>query len=156
MSASVFSLLAVALAASLAELLLPGDEGKGTKRFLKILVSLAVLLLLLRPFLGFLDSAQEFFKGDIGEITTTEADYNALFDEAIAARSKQELENRLYGFLQQQFSIEREDAHVAVSLHKDGSLHRVSVILSGKALLTDPALIEAALADLLHCEVEVR
>ena len=142
MRAAILSLIAVALAASLAELLLPGDEGKGTKRFLKMLVSLAVLLLLLRPFLGFLDAADGFFDGEVGEIPVTETDYGNLLGDAVAKRSKQD--------------IEKEDAKVTVTLEKDGTLRRVSVILSGKALLTDPDSIEARLVDLLNCEVEVR
>ena len=60
MGTAILGLVGVSLAAALAELLLPGDEGKGTKRFLRILVSLAVLLLLLRPFLSLLGSAEGF------------------------------------------------------------------------------------------------
>lgn len=156
MSGAILALLGVSLAASLGELLLPGDEGKGTKRFLRILVSLAVLLLLLRPFLSFLGSAEGFFEGEVGAIGAPDTDYSEVLQDAVARRSKEELAAGLRDFLQQQFGIEREDAEVIVSLEKDGSLRRVSVILSGKALLTDPDEIEAAIVELLGCEVEVR
>lgn len=150
------ALFGVCLAASLGELLLPGDEGKGTKRFLRILVSLAVLLLLLRPFLTLLGSAEDFFSGEVGELEQSDADYEQILTDAVARRSKQELEAGLCVFLEQRFEMEREDFKVTVSLEKDGSLCRVSVILSGKALLTDPDEVEAAIVELLGCEVEVR
>lgn len=156
MSGAILALFGVSLAATLGELLLPGDEGKGTKRFLKILVSLAVLLLLLRPFLSFLGSAEGFFKGEVGEITTTDADYGKVLNDAVARRSKAELEAGLYDVLKQQFEIQREDARVTVSLERDGTLRHVSVVLSGKALLTDPDKVKAAIVELLGCEVEVR
>ena len=53
MGNTVLGLFGVCIAAALAELLLPGDEGRGTKTALRLLVSLAVLLLLLRPFLPY-------------------------------------------------------------------------------------------------------
>ena len=156
MSGSILALFGVSLAAALAELMLPGDGNKGTKRFLRILVSLAVLLLLLQPFLSFLGSAEGFFSGEVGEIGTGEADYEAVLQDAVARRSKAELEAGLYEVLEQHFEIEKEDARVTVALEKDGSLRRVSVILSGKALTVDPDEIEAAIVALLDCEVEVR
>lgn len=92
----------------------------------------------------------------MGEIGTDEADYEAVLQDAVARRSKAELEAGLYEVLEQHFEIEKEDARVTVALEKDGSLRRVSVILSGKALTVDPDEIEAAIVALLDCEVEVR
>ena len=156
MTAFVLALLCLSLAAAIAELLLPGDEGKGTKRFLKILVSLAVLLALLRPFLHLLGSAEDFFAGDVGEMVAPQTDYSAVLQDAVARRSKKELENGIYAYLKEHFLIEREEASVQITLEGDGALRRVSVILSGKALLVDPDGVEAALGDLLGCETEVR
>lgn len=156
MTASIFSLLCLSIAAGLVELLLPHDAEKGTKRCLKILISLAVLLALLTPFLSFLDSADAFFTGDVGEIVSPETDYGAVLEDAVSRRSKQELENGIYGYLKEQFQIERENADVSVSFEKDGALRRVSVILSGKALTVDPDKIEAALFALFGCDIEVR
>jgi threonine/homoserine efflux transporter RhtA len=57
MGNTVLGLFGVCIAAALSELLLPGDEARGTKTALRLLVSLSVLLLLLRPFLPYLQKA---------------------------------------------------------------------------------------------------
>ena len=47
MQESVLALFGVSLAAALSEMLLPGEEHKGTKRSMRMLTALSVLLLLL-------------------------------------------------------------------------------------------------------------
>ena len=156
MAASVLGLFGVCLAAAMGELLLVGDEKNGTRRFLRMLVALALLLLLLRPFTRFLGGAEGFLRGEVGALEGESEEFESMLEEAVARRSKRELERGIYALLERDFEIAAEDCRVSVSLDEDGSLRRISVILSGKALLTDPEEIEAAILELLDCEVEVR
>ena len=159
MQTAVLGFLGVGVAAVLADLLVPADEGRGTKRALHTLLALAVLLLLLQPFLGFL-------RGDHGELpewvleeeseAELTAEYEAILQQAVSRGSETELKTGLRQLLQAEYGIAPEDVAISVQLRGDGTLARIELILSGKALLTDPHQLAAAIADKLQCEVEVR
>ena len=61
MQGTVLSLFGAALAAGLAELLLPNEQA-GTAKLFRFLISLVVLLLILSPFIGFLQSGEELLE----------------------------------------------------------------------------------------------
>ena len=158
MGKTVLGLFCVCLAAALAELLLPHDEGRGTKGVLRVLVSLAVLLLLLRPFVSFLGSDPtvqlEELVGESEEDTA--AGYEEIFSQAVIAGSERDLKQGLYAWLLGEHGIDARDAHIKITLGDGGSLLRVEIFLSGAALLRDPDVLERELSELLNCETEVR
>lgn len=158
MGKTVLGLFGVCLAAALAELLLPHDEGRGTKSVLRVLVSLAVLLLLLRPFVSFLRSDPtvrlEDLVGDSEEGTV--AGYEEIFSQAVVAGSERDLKQGLYAWLSKEHGIDAEDAHIKITMDDGGNLLHVEIFLSGAALLRDPHVIEGELTELLNCETEVR
>ncbi|MBR7181199.1 MAG: hypothetical protein IKD28_00245 [Clostridia bacterium] len=157
MSAGILGLFGVCVAAGMGEMLLPGDEKGGTRRFLRILVALALLLLLARPMLLLLGGGEGWLGGDWGaDAEGGEQNFEEILGEAVAKRSAEDLCAGLHAFLESEFDIAAEDAEIAVSLEKGGELRRVAVYLSGKALLVDPDEIEQAIVRLLGCEVEVR
>ena len=158
MGNTVLGLFGVGLAAGLAELLLPGEEGKGTKKALALLTTLAVLLLLLRPFVTFLQSERAFsFEGLLGESEAdVRAEYEEIFERAVAAGSERDLREGIYAWLSAEYGIEKEDAYIKISFDDRGALLRVEIYLSGSALLQDPAALGEILGNKLGCETEVR
>ena len=158
MGKTVLGLFGVCLAAALAELLLPHDEGRGTKGVLRVLVSLAVLLLLLRPFVSFLGSDPTVRLEDLvgDSVEDTAVGYEEIFSKAVIAGSERDLREGLYVWLLKEHGIDAEDAHIKITMDDGGNLLRVEVFLSGKALLCDPDVLEGELEELLNCETEVR
>ncbi len=158
MGNTVLGLFGVGLAAALAELLLPGEDGKGTKTALRLLVSLAVLLLLIRPFLSLMGSSPElYFEALVGESeANTTAQYEEIFARAVEAGSERDLAEGIYAWLLSEYGIEKEDAHLEISFDEAGALARVEIYLSGSALLRDPDVLAEALGAKLGCETEVR
>lgn len=156
MKNTVLGLFGVCVAAALAELLPMGD-GKGTRGALRVLVSLAVLLLLARPFLPFLSTSPEIpLEGLVGGGEDTAAEYEEIFHRVVNAGGERELKECLYAWLLEKHGVEREDAHIQITLQETGELLRVEIFLSGKALLLDPDVLQEELGKLLRCETEVR
>ena len=157
MTATVLGLFGVCLAAGLAELLLPGQEGSGTKVALRALTALAVLLLISRPILPYFGKSYDFsLDALLGEAPEKAEQYEAIFESALRLGSEQELKRALFALLKAEYGIEEEEAHVRVYLDEAGMPTRVAVTLSGKALLVDPDKIAADVGARLGCETEVR
>ena len=156
MKNTVLGLFGVCVAAALCELLPMGDA-KGTRGALRVLVSLAVILLLARPFLPVLGDTPEIPLEDlVGGGEDTEAEYEEIFRRAVNAGSERDLREGLYAWLFEEHGVEREDAHIKVTLQETGELLRVEIFLSGKALFLDPDMLEKEIGRLLNCEAEVR
>lgn len=156
MQREILALFGVCLAFAVGELLLPQSASATTRRALRFLVSLVVLLLILAPFKAFLQDNTQFFKG---EIAFEEADVHALeeiFEEAVRAQSEQDIIRGLQELLAAEYGIAREDSTVLVSFDTDGTPRRICVFLSGEALTKNPKALERALCERLGITVEVR
>ena len=153
MQQGILALFGVCLALAISELLLPGD---GAKRFLRFLTSLVILLLILTPFAGFLKHHEAFFARDLSFEEETVADYERILTEAVTAQSGKDLKAGLAALLQKEYGISPEYCHIGVYFAGDGTLTRVQIFLSGKALAADPVSIEQDLSARLGCPVEVR
>lgn len=158
MGAEILALFCVVLAAALADLLICGEEGSGTRQVFHFLTALVVLALLLRPFLFMLGGAEDFFEGEFsfGDTEVSKEDFEKQWEEAVASRSAVELEKGLKELLNTEYGIAAEDCEVAVTLADTGELSRIDVFLSGVALTKDPEVIEKALQKQFECQVEVR
>ena len=143
------------MAAGLAELLLPRDEG-GTAKLFRFLISLVVLLLILAPFTGFLQSSEEILSGEIAFEEEGIENFEQIFSETVSAEGKKEFEKRLYALLAKEYGIKEEDVTLLVRFDAQGELVGVSLFLSGGALLQNPDVVQNALAQKLGCSVEVR
>lgn len=156
MKNTVLGLFGVCMAAALCELLPTGDA-KGTRGVLRVLVSLAVLLLLVRPFLPILGGTPEIpLEELVGGAEDTTTEYEDIFHRAVMKGSERDLREGLYAWLFEKHGVEREDAHIKIALTGAGELSRVEIFLSGKALLLDPDALGEELEKLLSCETEVR
>lgn len=150
-------LFGVCVAAAIVELLLPGEGHGGTKVLLRLLVVLTVLVLILSPLFSFLKSTNpEDVTGLFEEEAGNSSYYEDIFYSTVASGSAADLSQGLSEWLMREYGISRENARVLVELDDEGALLRVSVYLSGEALLIDPQMIEDALEKKLLCDVTVR
>ena len=156
MREEILALLGLGLGGTLCELLLPRESTEGMRKLFRFLLSLCVLLLLLTPFLRFVRQGDALFSGEISFEKGELEDYEQIFADTLQAQSTKDLEEGLYSLLQSEYGIDEEDCSITVALGADGALQRVSVFLSGKAILQDPIKIERALQERLKCTVEVR
>ena len=153
---TVLALFGAALAAGVAELLLPAEDS-GTARLFRFLISLVVLLLILTPFLGFLQESEDLLSGEIAfEEIEIGTDAEQIFADTVHTQSKAEFEERLYVLLEKEYGIAQKNATVLPRFDAQGELVSVSVYLSGSAVLQDPDALEKALSGKLGCRVEVR
>ncbi len=155
MQGTILALFGAALAAGLAELLLPSEQ-EGTSKVFRLLISLIVLLLILTPFLGFLQKSENLLTGEISFEEKEEAEFEQIFSDAVNAQGKAEFEKALYALLAREYGIARENVTLLVRFDASGALAGVSVYLSGSGLLQDPVTLEKALSEKLGCTVEVR
>ena len=156
MQQEILALLGVGLGGTVCELLLPQESSHGTRKLFRFLITLCALLLLLTPFLRFLRQGEELFAGGLSFAEGEMADYEKIFEDTVKGQSAKDLQAGLASLLQREYGIEQGDCSITVQLGVDGTLQRVCIFLSGKALVKDPLEIERSLADRLQCEVEVR
>ena len=155
MRGAILSLFAVCLSAALLDLLSPGDGNKGLRRGLHLLTALAVLLLLIQPFLVFLRKTPQNV-ADLTQNETERGDFEAVFDQTVTAAAAGELREGLYRLLETDYGIDRTDARIVFSFDEAGALGRVQIFLSGRALLQDPDALAQDLGARFDCQVEVR
>ena len=106
MGGDILALFGVVLAAAVADLLVPSEEG-GTRQAMHLLTALVVLILLLRPFLAFLGSAEDFWQGDVSFAETEQGkeDFEKMLSDAVSARSAEELKTGLGALLQTEYGV---------------------------------------------------
>ncbi len=155
MQGTVLALFGAALAAGLADLLLPSEK-EGTAKLFRFLVSLVVLLLILTPFAGFLKNSEDIFSGELPFEEEQIEDFEQIFSQTVSAESKKEFEKGLYALLAREYGIPQENVTILVRFDAEGELACVSLFLSGGALTQNPDTLEKALSEKLGCTVEVR
>ena len=158
MKTMILGLFGVSLASALAEMLLVGKDGRGVKLSLRLITAIAVLLVIISPLMRFLQDGYELpLEGLTGESDAAlQEKYQAVFENALAEGSEMLLTEGISDFLNTEFGIDAAHATVRTELTADGNLQKVSVTLSGSALLKNPDEISKALEEKLSCKVEVR
>ena len=154
MTQTVFLLFGICLSFGIFELLLPDTAGEGTRRLLRFLLSLTVILVISAPFFSFLqkDVPLLVIQPEEGELQ----EYQRIFEDALQTQSEADLKSGLLLLLEREYGIAAKDCSLLVSFGADGSLQHISIYLKGAALTKDPLEIEAELAQRLGCAVEVR
>lgn len=151
---TVLALFGVVMASAMADLLIPADKGCGTRKYLHLVTSLAVLLLILSPIVSFCRQGTDDF-WSLPENGDTEAAYQALFDGAMNEGGKAAFREGVARSVAGEFHIKQENVGVDVTYEGEDPVF-VRVTLSGAGLLRDPDDIAAYLNELLGIEVEVR
>lgn len=149
----ILPLFGVVLAAAVADLLLPEDGG--TRRYLHLLTSLAVLVLILNPVAGFLRGGVSGFdfSAMAGEASLEE--YEQVFSNTLDGEGREAFASGVAGLICEHFQLDRACVEISVEYEgNDPSLVRVR--LSGAGLLQDPRGVEAYLRERIGIEAEVR
>ena len=155
MSGTVLALFGVCLGVAILELALPGEERESPKAFLQFFASLLVLILIVGPLFS-LPQAVEDALGDLQAGAESTEDFEQILQDAVAMRSKEQLEAGVGAWLEENFALAPGAYTVCATLDRNGELCRITVRLQGVGLLRDPAEIEQGLCALLGCETEVR
>lgn len=155
MNGTVLALFGVCLGVAILELALPGEERESPKAFLQFFASLLVLILIVGPLFS-LPQAVEDALGDLQAGAESTEDFEQILQDAVAMRSKEQLEAGVGAWLEENFALAPGAYIVCATLDRNGELCRITVRLQGTGLLRDPAEIEQGLCALLGCETEVR
>ena len=155
MQGVILSLFGAALAAGVAELLLPCDQG-GVAKLFRFLLSVVILLIILAPFGGFLQKSEQLLTGEIALEEAEIEDFSKTFSDMVNAQARVEFERGLYALLARDHGIREENATLLTRFDAQGELAHVSILLSGGALLQDPDALAKSLSKTLGCTVEVR
>ena len=151
----IFSIIGASLIAAVITLFLP--EGKDISKYVKLLVSLAVICVIVNPFenaSGGL-TISEWFSALIPNVEESAAQdkyYGVLTDIG-----ERELEKRLEDLICEKFSIGADDIEITVEAHEENgtlTLDRVAVGLYRAAVLKDPYEIEEYVSELVGCACE--
>ena len=159
MGEGLLPLFYVSGGAILLEMLLPGEEREGAKGALHFMVVLALLAVLINPFLGFLKMGES---GDFLGTLTVEGDgavreeYEAVLDGALQSGGEREMKEGIYRLLESEYGIAKEHAEIRIRFDGAGEVSHIGIYLSGGALLQNPRELEAALTERLGVETEVR
>ena len=136
------------------------DDGTGVRRALDLCLSLCLLVAVVTPLGGMLRDAGELIDENVFESVVPEAETSA--DGAVSAllaeESQRLIGERIEELVCNSFELDGEKVAVtaSVSVTESGvELDRVTVWLSGAALLTDPREIKAFIAEYTDADCEI-
>jgi hypothetical protein len=149
------TVIGVAVVCSLCTVISPDAEVS----YVKLIGGLCILCVLISPLSSFIGDAvnyiedESFFEEMYGDVYVFE-NVEDIFDRALADASKSEIERCLESMLCHTFEIREQEIEVYVSL-EESSVSDVSVVLSGKAVFTDPHGIIEYIEETLACRCEI-
>ena len=152
----VISVIAVGILGSVISILSPEGEGAGIKKYINLIIGLAVTLVCISPISSAIEYINELdFKMYTYDDKDMVEEYEGVFDSSYTAAEVYNLKMGIKSSLGDKFSISEEECNVAVTLDDDKKLECVLVTLYGSAIWCDSDAIEDHLTRLLGCEVWV-
>jgi hypothetical protein len=153
--AYILSIFATALLITVADILAPSSGG--ATKHLKLVSSLVFICVLISPTVSLAQKLQDFANGnwEFELEEDVEDHYSSELQNALDDASFAYFEGMLKQTLCQEFAIAEDDLRVRVEWAGTGTEmrpHKVTVILSGKAIWKDPAKIEGYVTSLLDCD----
>ncbi len=160
MTPYILSLVAASLVAAVAELLSPKGEGGRISAQVRMVAGLFLLVSLLVPLRDGLTFLSGLADGDEINLPSYDApDYEATLQASILAMGDAELTAWITSALSCEFSVSSDDAEVILMWEEGDAipppLSEVCIVLSKRAILTDPHPIEDYFADALGCPCRV-
>ena len=155
----VITLIVTASVCTLASALTPDTE-RGLSGYTKLVAGLCILCVAISPISSFIERIYSAELNTdfsyIGGLDSYELEgiYKASLDNA----SVSEISERLEGMICSSIGVNEEDIEVFLELYERESnkgISKVTVVLSGKAMLVDPREITDYVYELLGCECEV-
>ena len=152
----IISVISVGIIGSIVLVLSPDGEGGGVKKYVNLIIGLAVTLVCISP----ISSAFEFlydldFNADLSDSSEIKIEYESIFESSYTAAEVYNLKIGIKSVLEDEFSISEDECKVSVTLGDSGELRRVLVTLYGSAIWCDSYAIEEHLTRLLGCETLV-
>ena len=156
----LINILTLSLACGLLDMLTPAGEREGLRRGVRLLAGLCLLCVMVRPLNDLRDAISSFDLGAWarGMEREAETEYERLMEQKLTAVSREQLRGELLTMLEEQFGIGRDDCTLTVEFDDAAqtlTVRRVWIALHGKAVLSDPRPIEAAVEGVLGCECTV-
>lgn len=140
------------------EAILP--KNSKTRLYVKLITSLCLLCLVIRPVGTVLRDLPDLLLGKIEEMTIEgeqeNQEYGAILDGQIEETVKEQLELAIREILREKFSVRSCDVGTVLQ-KRDGAwkVVRVAITLTGKDIFRNPYTIEEAVSQLLDCECTV-
>lgn len=155
----LLSVVCAAITVGIIAALVPEGEGGGLRRYVGLIGALCVVAILISPVRQVLD----FFGGLSAKalnITSEQSAemYEDEYKKYLQSLGERELSESIAEAICDKFDIQRRLCHVKAEIYRYddvAEVGRVTVILSGSALLRDPYEIERFVADMLKCECTV-
>ena len=152
----IISVIAVGLIGSIVSALSPDGEGGGIKKYINLVIGLAVTLVCIYPITSALDFVKNIdLNAEFSDDSEVKAEYESIFDSSYTAAEVYNLKTGIKSALLDNFSISAEECKVSVTLDERGELQRVLVTLYDSAIWRDSDEIEEYLSHLLGCEIWV-
>jgi hypothetical protein len=143
-----FGIVTFSVAVNLIGMLYPSDKS-GVRRALDICMSLCLLCAVIAPIGGMIADAKKDISFDgIGfEIPEVNVEATGALLKALEKGSENEIEEKLYRLLSEDFGEDNIEIDVSVNANEDGvTIECVSVYLYGSGLLIDPHDMSRAVA----------
>lgn len=150
----IFGIIGAAAVIGVMESVLP--KGGKTKQYMKLITSLCLLCLVIKPVGAFLDALPGHLSkglGSLSESTAVRSEYEAILEGEITDTVRKQLCDAIESELADRFSVSNCEVGAAL-VRRDGVLTvtRVVITLMGKDIFKDPYAIEAYFGELLNCE----
>lgn len=152
-----FGIVTFSVVINLIGMLYPSDKN-GVRRALDICLSLCLLCAVIAPIGGMVAEAKKDIKlDDIAfEIPESNVEVGKVLLSALAKESENEIEEKLYRLLSEEFDEENIEIDVLVRANEEGVvIERVSVYLYGSGLLIDPRDMARAVARYTDAECRI-
>ena len=150
MKAYILSVTVASLIAAVITLLTPEGKDGGIGKHVKLLTSLAILAVIINPFLTFLKDLSvkdvDSLKDKILSSADPQDPYEKIFYESLSEMSAIDLEDELKKLISEKFGIKSENLSINAEysvVENAVCFNRITVILSGGAIFRNPYDVEA-------------
>ena len=161
----VVSVVSFSSALGLVLLIVPDGVRSGLKKHVRLIGALCLICLLISPASKLLDAFDKLSLGDIsGLVGNPVSDglydkYEEIYNDYVNGSYGENVGDAVKDALFERFSIKRDNCRVMVDLFDNGDgisePSKITVVLSGEGILSDPEKIKLFVSELFSCECAV-
>ncbi len=162
MNGYIYSIVAVATAIGIAMMIAPNSEGM--KKYVRLIASVCILCVVIDPTVKLIEAINDF-NGEIGFLPSDESGelydkYDGIYQNYLDGKYGENIGDAVKDAVFKRFGIKKENIKVSVSFLYDTQTNlktpkRITLIISGSAILTDPDELKKFVGELFECEAEV-
>ena len=155
----VITLTVTVAVCTLATMLSPDGE-RGLGKYIRLVASLCILCVAIAPLASFIGRLYyfDFDLSFIEERRAEDGELQDIYSNMISEVSEAKVSQKIANMLREEYGLSDENTEVIAELFKDGDVYKIkklTVLLSGKAIFTDPQIIREYLISLFDCECEI-